>query len=473
MTETAPPRVAGRPRRRADGTVAATRDVATRNTATRNTESHNTTVVGPDTVDSADIADTADAAVPAPAADTATVAAGERPLRRGGPAPAALVAVSEWSWRLIVSLIALGLVFALLVFLSELTIALAISILLAGLLYPVTDFLGRHHVKGGLGSLATLLLLLVFVGGLGTLVGTRVASGYGDLASSVGKALSQLQGQLGRFGVTTSQLSAAYDRIRDTLTSGGAGGLASSALSVGSSIGHGATGAVITLFSLFFFLHDGRRMWRWAVGLFPDRAGQVVDGAGRRAFAAVTGYVRATVVVAAADAVGIYIVARILRVPLALPLAVIVFLGAFVPIVGTLASGTVSVLVAFVSGGPLIALLMLAGVLLVVEIEGHVLQPLLLGRAVGLHPLAVFLAITAGGLIAGIVGVLLAVPVLAAVVSVLRGLRPPDPDGAHREPGRGRRRFLLFGRRRRTDTADVDAARIGAAAAAGGSGGPR
>lgn len=384
-------------------------------------------------------------------------------LAGGSPAlvPRPLSVVSEWSWRLLVSLAAVALVFALLVFLSELTIAVAVALLLAGLLHPVADSLGRFRIRGGFAALVTLLLLLVFVGGLGTLVGTRVAGGYDELAASVSSAIDSLQGLLGRFGISQQDISAAYDRVRETLSSGGAGGLASQALSVGSSVGHVATGTVITLFTLFFFLADGRGMWSWAVGLFPAGAGEVVDGSGRRAFAAVTGYVRATVIVAAVDAVGIFIVAEILRVQLALPLAVIVFLGAFIPIVGTLASGTVSVLVAFVGDGTWTALLMLAGVLLVVELEGHVLQPLLLGRAVGLHPLAVFLAITAGGLIAGIVGVLLAVPLLAAVVAVLRTEPPPpDPD---RKPGRLAR---LFSRRRRNEDPDeAEAAGIGAGAA--------
>ena len=357
-----------------------------------------------------------------------------------GHVPTGVVTVSEWSWRLLVILVAVAVLVTLLTFVSELAIAVAIAFLLAGLLYPVTDRLQRWHVPRGVGALLSLLLLLVVLSGLGTLVGTRIASGYSDLAASVGSALDQLQGFLGTLGVTTAQIQEVFNRVQETLTSGGASGIAAQALSVGSSIGHVATGAVIALFTLFFFLSDGRGMWCWTVELFPERGGHAFDGAGRRAFAAVTGYVRATVIVAAVDAVGVFLVATFLRVPLALPLGVIVFVGAFVPIVGTLASGTVSVLVAFVSGGPIIALVMLAGVLLVVEIEGHVLQPLLLGHAVGLHPLAVFLAITAGGLIAGIIGVLLAVPILAAIVAVVRGPKPPP------EP-RGRRRFLLFGRR--------------------------
>ncbi len=376
---------------------------------------------------------------------------------RADPAavPRGLVLASEWSWRLLLVAAGLVAVFYVLRSLSELAIAVSIALLLAGLLHPVADVLRRLRVPRGIASLLTLLLLVAFLGGLGTLVGARIAGDFGTLSASVGRSVGQLQGVLGRFGITSADISAGYARVRSTLS---AGGVASGALSVGSLVGRLATGLVITLFTLFFFLTDGRSLWAYVTRMFPGRATDVVDGAGRRAFAAVTGYVRATVIVALADAVGVFIVATILRVPLAFPLAALVFVGAFVPIVGTLTSGSVAVLVALLQS-PLIALLMLLGVLLVVEVEGHVLQPLVLGRAVGLHPLVVFFAITAGGLLAGIVGVLLAVPVTAAVVAVVR-----TPQAPRRRSGP--RRFRLFSRRKQEqDPADTEAAEIGAGAA--------
>ncbi len=337
--------------------------------------------------------------------------------------PRPLVLASDWSWRLLICLAAVALVFTAMVLLYELTVAVAIAVLLAALLYPLADALRRAHLPRGLAALVTLLLLLAFIGGLGTLVGTRIASDIDDLTASVGNAVGQLQGLLSTFGISEQDLQGAYDRTRSTLTSGGAGGVVSGALSVGSQIGHVVTGAVVALFTLFFFLSDGRNIWAFLAGRFPGPAGVAVDSAGRRAFAAITGFVRATVIVALVDAVGVGVVAAVLGVKLAVPLGILVFIGAFIPIVGTLTSGTVAVLVAFVGSGPLIALFMLIGVLVVVELEGHVMQPLLLGRAVSLHPLAVFLAITAGGLLGGIVGVLFAVPVAAAATAVLRG--PP------------------------------------------------
>ncbi len=352
--------------------------------------------------------------------------------RAGGRVPGGLVVASEWTWRLLTVALGIGVVLYLLSFVAELIIPVAIAILLAALLHPVKDLLDRHGVHGGAAAGLTLLAFVAFVAGLFTLVGTRIATDYDQLSAQVTTAVAQLQTRLNSIGLTHDVLVKGYDQIKKTLTSGGSG-VVSSALSVGTEIGTIATSTFIALFCLFFFLLDGRGIWDFLAGLFPGRGHDVVHDRGRRAYFAITGYVRATVLVAAADALGVFIVTSILHVPLKFPLAVLVFVGAFVPIVGTLASGTVSVLVAFVSHGPLIAVFMLVGVLLVVEVEGHVLQPLLLGRAVRLHPLAVFLSITAGGVLYGIAGVFFAVPVTAALVAVIR--TAPAPPRVHRHRG--------------------------------------
>ncbi len=350
--------------------------------------------------------------------------------RAGGRIPGGLVVASEWTWRLLIVGVGVAGVLYLLSFVSELIIPVAIALLLASLLNPLRETLARHGVRGGAGAGLTLLLFVAFVAGLFTLVGTRIATDFSLLSAQVTTAVAQLQVRLNGFGLTHDVLVKTYDKVKQTLTSGGSGGVVNSAISVGSEIGTVATNTFITLFCLFFFLLDGRRIWDFLAGLFPGRGHDVVHDRGLRAYAAITGYVRATVLVAASDAVGIFVVATALRVPLAIPLAVLVFIGAFVPIVGTLTSGTVSVLVAFVAHGPLYAILMLAGVLLVVEVEGHVLQPLLLGRAVRLHPLAVFLSITAGGVLYGIAGIFFAVPVTAALVAILR--TAPTTPRVHR-----------------------------------------
>lgn len=352
--------------------------------------------------------------------------------RAGGRVPGGLVVASEWTWRLLTVALGIGVVLYLLSFVAELIIPVAIALLLAALLHPVKDFLDRHGIHGGAAAGLTLLAFVAFVAGLFTLVGTRIATDYDLLSKQVVTAVAQLQTRLDSIGLSHDVLVKGYDQIKKTLTSGGSG-VVSSALSVGTEIGTIATSTFIALFCLFFFLLDGRGIWDFLAGLFPGRGHDVVHDRGRRAYFALTGYVRATVLVAGADALGVFIVTNVLRVPLAFPLAVLVFVGAFVPIVGTLASGTVSVLVAFVSHGPVYAVFMLIGVLLVVEVEGHVLQPLLLGRAVRLHPLAVFLSITAGGVLYGIAGIFFAVPVTAALVAVIR--TAPAPPRVHRHRG--------------------------------------
>jgi predicted PurR-regulated permease PerM len=179
-------------------------------------------------------------------------------------------------------------------------------------------------------------------------------------------------------------------------------------------------GLFITLFATIFFTYDGRGIWGWVVRLFPERAQGRVQGSGERAWAVLTAYVRATVIIAAVDAIGIVVVAAILGLPFLVPIGVLVFLGAFIPVVGAAISGIAAVAVALVSEGPIAALVMLGGVIGVQQLEGHVLQPFLMGRLVRVHPLAVVVVIAIGGLVAGIFGALIAVP-LTAIVNAVAG----------------------------------------------------
>jgi predicted PurR-regulated permease PerM len=183
------------------------------------------------------------------------------------------------------------------------------------------------------------------------------------------------------------------------------------------------------LFSTYFFLADGERIWAWVVRLAPRAARARIDSSGRVAWVSLTQFVRATVIVALVDALGIALVAAILGVPFVLAIGVLVFLGSFVPMIGATIAGTVAVLVALVDQGPITALLMLGGVILVQQIEGHILQPFLMGRWVSLHPLGVILAIGCGVIVAGIAGALVAVPLAAVVNAVVQHL------AAHTEVG--------------------------------------
>ncbi len=167
-------------------------------------------------------------------------------------------------------------------------------------------------------------------------------------------------------------------------------------------------------------------MWSWVVNLLPRSVRERVHQAGRRGLVTLSAYTRTQILVALVDAVGIGIGAAILRVPLALPLATLVFVGSFIPIVGAIVTGAVAVLVALVAHGPVIALIMLGVVLLVQQLEGHILQPFLMGHAVSLHPVAVLLVVTAGSMAAGIVGALFAVPIAAVLNTVVLYLHGHD-----------------------------------------------
>jgi predicted PurR-regulated permease PerM len=177
---------------------------------------------------------------------------------------------------------------------------------------------------------------------------------------------------------------------------------------------------LLTVFILVFYLLEGENIWAFMVRLFPRRARSPIDGAGRRGWLSLGNYVRIQILVAAVDAIGIGAGAAIIQVPLALPLGVLVFVGSFIPVVGALVTGAVAVLLALVANGWVNALIMLGIVLLVQQLESHLLQPFIMGRAVNLHPVAVILAVTAGSTVAGILGALFAVPVLAVANSFIR-----------------------------------------------------
>jgi len=198
--------------------------------------------------------------------------------------------------------------------------------------------------------------------------------------------------------------------------------LGSRATELGTTLSHILAGFFIVLFSTYFFLADGHLIWAWVVRIFPRAARSRADSSGRVAWRSLTQFVRATCLVAGTDAIGIMIAALVLHVPLVSAIGVIVFLGAFIPLVGAFLSGTVAVLVALVAQGPIVALLMLGGVVLVQQIEAHVLQPFLMGRFVSVHPLGVILAIATGAIVAGIVGALVAVPLAAALNAVVQHL---------------------------------------------------
>jgi predicted PurR-regulated permease PerM len=355
--------------------------------------------------------------------------------------PFGLRTAAAWSWRLIVVIAGFYVLLYAAAYIRVVVIPVMVALLLAALLQPGAAALVRHGWRRSLAATAMLLVGLMVVAGIITLVVERFTAGFTDLANQVSQGLEEVETFVVRtFPITKNQLEDAVSQLQDFLVSNEED-LATGAITTATTVGEVFTGIVLALFTLFFFLKDGRSIWLWLVGLFPSDARAYLDEAARRAWRTLISYVRATVVVALVDAVGIGIGLAILQVPLVIPLAALVFLGAFVPIIGSFLAGSVAVLVALVSVGPIKALIALAIVVLVMQLEGHVLQPLLLGRAVHVHPLAVVLSIAAGLLIGGIFGALIAVPTVAcanvagAYLSRRHeGPRPPEPRPERAKP---------------------------------------
>ena len=358
--------------------------------------------------------------------------------------PRALRVAAAWSWRLIVVVAGLYLLLWAAAYVAVVVVPVIVALLLAALLQPGAGALFRRGWPPVLAALTMLVVGLGTVAGIVTLVVQQVATGFGDLAEQTGQGVEQVRDLVVRtFPVTRTQLENAVTQLQQTLVDN-EDVLASGALTTAVTVGEVATGILLALFTLFFFLKDGRSIWLWLVGLFPRDSRAYVDEAARRSWRTLISYVRATAAVAMVDAIGIGVGLAVLGVPLVIPLAALVFLGAFIPIIGSFLAGSVAVLVALVSKGPITALIALAIVVAVMQLEGHVLQPLLLGRAVRVHPLAVVLSIAAGLIIAGIFGALIAVPLVAcanvAGTYLSRrhlGPRPPEPRPERAKPAVG------------------------------------
>ena len=333
--------------------------------------------------------------------------------------PAGIRLAGAWSWRLLVIAAAIAVVLFLIVQLRLIVIPVLVAVLVSALLVPLVSFLVRHHWPKGLAVTFALIGTLAVVAGLVTLAVTQIAAGSVGLSARFAASYANLKEVLAAspLALNDAEINGYLSQAADALQADSQIFI-TGALSVGSSLGHLATGLLLTLFSLLFILIDGTGIWNWIVKIFPRRARPAIAGAGAAGWTTLGNFARVQILVATIDAIGIGAGAAILGVPMAIPIGVLVFLGSFIPIVGAVATGAVAVLIALVFNDWWVALLMLGVVLLVQQIEGHVLQPLIMGTAVKVHPLGVVLVVAAGALLAGIPGALFAVPV-AAVLNVM------------------------------------------------------
>ena len=335
---------------------------------------------------------------------------------------------AAWSWRLLVIFAAVYAVLWVIKQLELIVVPVALATMVAALLLPAVDFLDRLGVPRGVAVALMLLSGFAVVGGIMTFVVSQFVEGVPALVEQVGHSIEGLGNWLssGPLHVGGDQIKQVRESALEALRNNQEK-VTSGALSTASTLTEIVTGALLVLFTLIFLLHGGRNIFGFVTKIFPGHVQPRVHEAGRAGFRSLIGYVRATFLVALVDAVGIGTGLAIMGVPLALPLASLVFLGAFIPLVGAVVAGFLAVIVALIAKGLIYALITLGLSIAVQQLEGHVLQPLVMGRAVSIHPLAVVLAIAAGGVTAGIVGALLAVPAVAFLNSATRVLLASDP----------------------------------------------
>jgi predicted PurR-regulated permease PerM len=341
---------------------------------------------------------------------------------------------AAWAWRLLVIFATIVALLWLVKKVEIMVVPVALATMLAALLLPVVDFLDRRGAPRG-GAVALVLLGgIAVVGGILTFVVSQFIEGAPALVQQVSTSIKGVGDWLtsGPLHLDQAQIDSARKSAIEALQNNQER-LTSGALSTAGTVTEIVTGALLVLFTLIFVLHGGRNIYGYVTKIFPENVRERVQDAGRAGFHSLIGYVRATFLVALVDAAGIGTGLAIMGIPLALPLASLVFLGAFIPLVGAVIAGFLAVVVALIAKGWIFALITLGLIIAVQQLEGHVLQPLVMGRAVSIHPLAVVLAIAGGSVLAGIVGALLAVPTVAFVNSATRVLLARDPGAEEAE----------------------------------------
>ncbi len=325
---------------------------------------------------------------------------------------------------IILVIIATGIVYVLQQ-VSVVAIPLVLALIFACAFAPVMGWMRRHGVPSVLATLITLFTIVALLTGLTWLIVVAVRDQWNDLYSQAEEGVGQLMAwaQTLPFTIDQDQIDQWLATLGDFVTSAQFG---SGALAGVSAVASFITGAVLMVVILFFFLKDGPRMWEFVMRPFRGPSDERARRVGDKTVVVLGSYIRGTAAVAAVDAVGIYIFLLILQVPLALPLAVLVFVLAFIPIVGATLAGILAALVALVANGPVNALFVVGAVVLVNQLEGNFLQPVLMGRTMKLHSFVVLVALAAGTAIGGILGTLLAVPITAVVWGIVQVWDGPD-----------------------------------------------
>ncbi|MEV6587552.1 AI-2E family transporter [Streptomyces acidicola] len=376
--------------------------------------------------------------VPAPPSYAPAVTARTHPAEA---VPWGMRVAAEAGWRLLVLAGTLWVLMRVISAVELVVLAFVAALLITALLQPTVSRLCRLGVPRGLATALTAILGFVIMGLIGWFVTWQVMENIDNLSDQIQDGIDELRRWLlnSPFHVTEDQINDIARNLREAVSSN-TDEITSAGLEGVTVIVEALTGILLAMFSTLFLLYDGERIWQWSLKLVPEAARPGVAGAGPRAWRTLTAYVRGTVIVALIDAIFIGLGIYFLDVPMAVPLAVFIFLFAFIPLVGAVVSGALAVVVALVTQGVFTAVMTLVVVLAVQQIEGHILQPFILGRAVRVHPLAVVLSVAAGGMVAGIGGAVVAVPLAAVTNTVVGYLRAhsretslryaPPPRGA-------------------------------------------
>ncbi|HOQ52673.1 MAG TPA: AI-2E family transporter [Micropruina sp.] len=374
------------------------------------------------------------AALPATATDSPVVAVAIAEPEAENPIPQGVRTAAGWAWRL--------LLFAALVWgagwllgeFSGVSVPLAIAFLLTALLSPLAHRLKTWNWHPLLAAAACLLAMLLILAGIGWGIGATAAKQAPELVQQSVAGFNQLMQWVadGPLGIDQGQIDQWMQSLTSWLTESRAV-LAGYAARVGASVGHFFAGVAIALIATFFFLAEGQHLWRSSVGLLPQRYQAATGQAAERGWASLVSYMRAQVIVSAVDAAGVATIAAIIGVPMALALFALTFIVCFIPVVGAIIAGTVATSLALITHGWVAALIMAGGTVAVMWLESHLLQPLLLGKAASLHPLAVLIGIAVGAQVGGIVGALVVIPTMAFFVAFIRSLRgKPVQETTHK-----------------------------------------
>jgi predicted PurR-regulated permease PerM len=307
-----------------------------------------------------------------------------------------------------------------------LVIPVLIALILSAAIGPFVNLLRRRGLPGGASTAVAFVALLLLLAGVGTVIYFSVRSQWGELVQQASSGLDELENFLlsGPVPVDREQLNQAREGAVQFATSSQARSGAITGLSV---VTEFLAGASLMVVILFFFLKDGAKIWNFLLRPFSGEREARLRRVGKRTLEVLGGYVRGTAIVALVDTVAIGAALLIMQVPLAIPLAIIVFIGAFVPLVGATVAGILAALVALVANGPVVALIVVAVVIAVNQLEGDLLQPIVMGKSLQLHALVILMALTAGTILAGIIGAVLSVPLAAVTWAIIQVWTAEDP----------------------------------------------